>query len=172
MISDLHAQSRDPGYWTSGRMCGNSNTSRIDGALVNSIAKRSMPMPSPAVAGLLFLHLYAEPLRLVLRKYKPRFHWTTTLTIPKQPGHFTARRSQFHLMQWSNRRGSGPVTISNQTVSRAPPLPGVARNVLVIHERIFLTQISSFVAGGNSRATGTHHDIHLSPSGGRGGCQE
>jgi hypothetical protein len=108
---------------------------------------------------------------LKYRKYKPHFHWKTTLTTPQQPGHFAARRGQSHLMQWLNwlnRADSGPVTISNQTVSRAPPLPGVAGNVLVIHERIFLTQISSFVAGRDSRATETHHDIHLSPSGDSG----
>ena len=35
-----------------GFMCGNSITSRIDGALVSSMASRSMPMPSPAVGGM------------------------------------------------------------------------------------------------------------------------
>src|SRR3569623_2096419 len=31
------------------RMCGNSSTSRIDGESLNSITRRSMPLPSPAV---------------------------------------------------------------------------------------------------------------------------
>src|SRR5690606_7115030 len=35
-----------------GRMCGNRITSRIDGELVSSITRRSMPMPSPAVGGM------------------------------------------------------------------------------------------------------------------------
>ena len=36
----------------SGRMCGNSSTSRIDGEFVSSITSRSMPTPSPAVGGM------------------------------------------------------------------------------------------------------------------------
>ena len=36
----------------SGRMCGNNITSRMDGASVNSMTKRSIPMPSPAVGGI------------------------------------------------------------------------------------------------------------------------
>ena len=39
-------------YSASGRMYGNSSTSRIDAASVNSITRRSMPMPSPAVGGI------------------------------------------------------------------------------------------------------------------------
>src|SRR5690606_8952087 len=35
-----------------GRMCGNRITSRMDGELVSSITRRSMPMPSPAVGGM------------------------------------------------------------------------------------------------------------------------
>ena len=37
---------------TSGRICGKSNTSRIDGESVNSITRRSMPIPMPAVGGM------------------------------------------------------------------------------------------------------------------------
>src|SRR3989338_2176571 len=69
-------------------MCGNRSTSRIEAESVKSITRRSMPMPSPPrrggpavlegadvvlvevhgllVAGLLFLHLFAEALGLVL----------------------------------------------------------------------------------------------------------
>ena len=36
----------------SGRMCGNSSTSRIDGASVKNITSRSMPTPRPAVGGM------------------------------------------------------------------------------------------------------------------------
>ncbi len=36
----------------SGRICGNNNTSRIDGESVNNITKRSIPIPSPAVGGI------------------------------------------------------------------------------------------------------------------------
>ena len=36
----------------SGRMCGNNNTSRIDGESVYSITMRSTPRPSPAVGGI------------------------------------------------------------------------------------------------------------------------
>jgi len=36
----------------SGRMCGNSKTSRIEAELVSSITRRSIPMPSPAVGGI------------------------------------------------------------------------------------------------------------------------
>ncbi len=36
---------------SSGFICGNRITSRIDGLSVNSIARRSIPMPSPAVGG-------------------------------------------------------------------------------------------------------------------------
>src|SRR5690554_1540891 len=35
----------------SGRIAGNRMTSRIDGESVNSMARRSMPIPSPAVGG-------------------------------------------------------------------------------------------------------------------------
>lgn len=35
----------------SGRMYGNSSTSRIEAESVNSMTRRSMPMPSPAVGG-------------------------------------------------------------------------------------------------------------------------
>jgi len=37
---------------TSGRMCGNRITSRIDGESVRNIASRSMPTPRPAVGGM------------------------------------------------------------------------------------------------------------------------
>ncbi len=37
---------------TSGRMCGNRITSRIDGESVRNIARRSIPTPSPAVGGM------------------------------------------------------------------------------------------------------------------------
>ena len=59
------------------------------------------------------------------------------------------------------------MTLSNQTVSRAPPLPGVAVNVLVLLERIFLTRISAFAAGRDSRATEPHPGMHPFPSGGK-----
>jgi hypothetical protein len=36
----------------SGRMCGNSSTSRIDGEFVYSMTSRSTPNPSPAVGGM------------------------------------------------------------------------------------------------------------------------
>lgn len=36
----------------SGRMVGNSRTSRIDGASVSSMTKRSIPMPRPPVGGM------------------------------------------------------------------------------------------------------------------------
>ncbi|WP_422917496.1 glutaminase [Salinicola tamaricis] len=36
----------------SGRIAGNSSTSRIEGLSVSSITRRSMPMPSPAVGGM------------------------------------------------------------------------------------------------------------------------
>ena len=36
----------------SGRMCGKSSTSRIDGELVKSITMRSTPNPKPAVGGI------------------------------------------------------------------------------------------------------------------------
>ena len=36
----------------SGRMCGNSSTSRIEGELVYSITSRSTPKPKPAVGGM------------------------------------------------------------------------------------------------------------------------
>src|ERR1700691_519624 len=36
----------------SGRMCGNSRTSRIDGEFVYSMTSRSTPRPSPAVGGM------------------------------------------------------------------------------------------------------------------------
>jgi hypothetical protein len=68
-------------------------------------------------------------------------------------------------LSWLNRPDSGPVTLSNHSVSRAPPLPRVAGNVLVFPERFFLTQISAFAAGRDSRATATHPGIHLFPSG-------
>ena len=38
--------------YVSGRMYGNSSTSRIDGEFVNSITSRSMPTPRPAVGGM------------------------------------------------------------------------------------------------------------------------
>src|SRR5690606_4818586 len=37
---------------TSGRICGNRITSRIEGESVKSITRRSIPMPSPAVGGM------------------------------------------------------------------------------------------------------------------------
>src|SRR5678815_3940420 len=40
----------DPGQ-ASGRMYGNSSTSRIEAESVNSITRRSMPTPSPPVGG-------------------------------------------------------------------------------------------------------------------------
>ena len=42
----------DKVFYASGRICGNSNTSRIDGASVNNITSRSIPIPSPAVGGM------------------------------------------------------------------------------------------------------------------------
>src|SRR5690554_4914012 len=42
---------RAPLHSTSGRMAGNSSTSRIEALSVSSITRRSMPMPSPAVGG-------------------------------------------------------------------------------------------------------------------------
>ena len=44
-------------------------------------------------------------------------------------------------------------------------MPGVAGNVLILPERIFLTRISSFAAGRDSRTTETHPGIHLFPPG-------
>jgi len=38
--------------YSSGRMCGKSSTSRIDGASANSITVRSTPNPSPAAGGM------------------------------------------------------------------------------------------------------------------------
>jgi hypothetical protein len=38
--------------YSSGRMCGNSSTSRIEGASANSITVRSTPNPSPAAGGM------------------------------------------------------------------------------------------------------------------------
>ena len=38
--------------YASGLSCGNRITSRIDGLSVNSITRRSMPMPSPAAGGM------------------------------------------------------------------------------------------------------------------------
>jgi len=84
-----------------------------------------------------------------------------------QSGHFAARRSQSHLMwwlNWANRPNPGPVTLSNQTASRAPPFPGVPGNVLVLPERISLTQRSASEVSGDSRATDTHPGVHLFPS--------
>ena len=60
------------------------------------------------------------------------------------------------------------MSLSNHTDGRAPPLSGVAGNVLVFPERFFLTQISAFAAGRDSRATATHLGIHLFPSGDSG----
>ena len=37
---------------SSGRMCGNSSTSRIDGEFVKNMTNRSMPTPRPAVGGM------------------------------------------------------------------------------------------------------------------------
>ena len=42
---------RAQGRQSRGRMCGNSNTSRMLAESVNSITRRSTPMPSPAVGG-------------------------------------------------------------------------------------------------------------------------
>ena len=39
-------------FYSSGRMCGNKSTSRIDGAFANSITTRSTPSPNPAVGGM------------------------------------------------------------------------------------------------------------------------
>ncbi len=39
-------------YQFLGRICGNNNTSRMLGELVNNITSRSIPMPSPAVGGM------------------------------------------------------------------------------------------------------------------------
>src|SRR5207253_10782765 len=47
-----HGTPLSPGGAASGRRCGNRMTSRIDGALVKSITRRSMPIPSPAAGGM------------------------------------------------------------------------------------------------------------------------
>src|SRR6185436_13838468 len=50
-----HDLSSAPMCWLlagySGRICGNRITSRIEALSVNSITRRSIPMPSPAVGG-------------------------------------------------------------------------------------------------------------------------
>ena len=71
-------------------------------------------------------------------------------------------------MRWLNRRNrpdSGPAIRPNQTDSRAPPLPGVLGNVLVLLEPIFPNRITSFVAGRGSPVTEPHPGIRPFPSG-------
>lgn len=49
MLSRTHPPTQPK---TSGRICGKSRTSRIEGESVKSMAKRSMPTPNPAVGGI------------------------------------------------------------------------------------------------------------------------
>ncbi len=52
-VRQTHETRAVPGdaHHASGFNCGNKITSRIDAEFVNSMTRRSMPMPSPAVGG-------------------------------------------------------------------------------------------------------------------------
>lgn len=51
-LKDITLQSLRACFDQSGRICGNKITSRMEGLSVNSITKRSIPIPSPAVGGM------------------------------------------------------------------------------------------------------------------------